>query len=261
MNPEATPLRPDRDLPAWLYLGFAPILLIAIVLVRSLDHAAYRRIFDGELGVIELATPVLAFIAAAFGVATLARARPPRAWLRLWLALVTAGAVYFGGEELSWGQHLVGWRTPPAIEGLNDQQETNLHNISSWFDQKPRLLLELWVLVAGVLVPLARSERAGQGDTPLFRAGQSAARPRRLEKWDAPLSTGDDWRSWFWPTRVCLPTALIAIAIRLPERVKDVLELERLPLEIRYSEPQEYYFALFILLYLASIWRRARPPG
>jgi cytochrome c oxidase cbb3-type subunit 2 len=31
-----------------------------------------------------------------------------------------------------------------------------------------------------------------------------------------------------------------------------------LPLAIRYSEPQEYYFAVFLALYLASIWYRVR---
>ena len=34
------------------------------------------------------------------------------------------------GEELSWGQHYFGFETPEAIQGLNQQQELNLHNLS-----------------------------------------------------------------------------------------------------------------------------------
>lgn len=34
------------------------------------------------------------------------------------------------GEELSWGQHYLKFSTPAAIEGLNQQEEFNLHNLS-----------------------------------------------------------------------------------------------------------------------------------
>jgi hypothetical protein len=62
---------------------------------------------------------------------------------------------------------------------------------------------------------------------------------------------------WFWPSIELLPTALLAILVRLPERIKSLFEIEQLPLELRFSEPQEYYFALFLLIYLASVYRRA----
>lgn len=226
-------------MPGWLTLGLPVLMLAAIFGVRAFDHSLYRRVFDGELGVVELATPVLAFAAVAYGVALLRRAQPPRPWLRAWWLAVTLGAFYFGGEELSWGQHLFGWATPEYLQALNDQGETNLHNMSSWLDQKPRMLLELWVLVGGIIMVLVR------------RGASSEADPR-------------DWRPWFWPARDCLATAIICIAVRIPERLKGVFDLETLPLEIRYSEPQELYFALFLLLYLGSLWRRSqagRVPG
>ncbi len=34
------------------------------------------------------------------------------------------------GEELSWGQHYLGFSTPAALEGLNQQEELNLHNLT-----------------------------------------------------------------------------------------------------------------------------------
>lgn len=36
------------------------------------------------------------------------------------------------GEEISWGQRIVGWETPEAIKQINAQEETNLHNLT-WF--------------------------------------------------------------------------------------------------------------------------------
>lgn len=33
------------------------------------------------------------------------------------------------GEELSWGQRIFGWETPEKIANLNQQSETNLHNL------------------------------------------------------------------------------------------------------------------------------------
>ena len=225
---------PTAGLPRALWLWFPPLLLIVVITVRVVDTAFYARWIDGELGLIELATPVLALIAAVFGTRLLLLLSGSGATrLSVWVALLTAACIYLAGEELSWGQHLFGWSTPESIGALNDQQETNLHNMSSWFDQKPRLLLELWVLVGGIVVPLQRS----------------LVTPRLV-----PAS----WSSWFWPTRECLPTAVLAIAVRLPERIKDVVGLEQLPLEIRYSEPQEYYFALFLLIYLAALEHRVR---
>ncbi|MGR8918616.1 MAG: hypothetical protein ACU85V_03280 [Gammaproteobacteria bacterium] len=227
-------VRPAPVLPAWLWLWFPPLLLLVIFPVRIVDPAGYRSWVDGELGLIELATPVLAIAGAVIGLRLLRQLwRERTSPLLVWVLLMTLACVYFAGEELSWGQHLFGWSTPEAFEQINDQQETNLHNISSWFDQKPRLLLEIWVLVGGIIVPLRGLEARGPIE------------PRRIS-------------SWIWPTLDCTPTAILAILIRAPERIKDAASLESLPYELRYSEPQEYYFALFLLIYLASLGARVR---
>jgi len=220
-----------HELPTLAWLWFPPVLLIAALGVRAYDERLYRNVFNGELGIVELATPTVLAFAIGFGLAAWRlRENLSDSRARVWLALVTVGCVYFAGEELSWGQHLVGWRTPGFLEQINDQRETNMHNISSWLDQKPRMLLELWVLIGGVIYPLSRRRR------------------RTLKQ----------FQEWFWPTLVCVPSAALAIAVRVPERLKSALNIEALPLEIRYSESQEYYFALFLAMYLASIWMRLR---
>ena len=228
----------EERLPSWLWLWFPPILVLAIVPIKIVAPAFYAERIDGELGLIELATPLISIAGAVVGIQLLRFASSlPTRRLRLWLLLTTLGCVYFAGEELSWGQHFFGWDTPDYLEVVNDQEETNLHNISSWFDQKPRMLLEVWVLVGGVIWPLYR--------------------------WRKPANStaGDSEAYWFWPSVECLPTAFLAIIVRLPERIKSLLEIEQLPLELRFSEPQEYYFALFLLLYLASIRQRLAAVG
>ncbi|MDQ2693862.1 MAG: hypothetical protein M3Z21_00525 [Pseudomonadota bacterium] len=224
-----------RDLAPLWWLWLPPLLLIVQLGVYMLDRPAYERWIDGELGLVELGTFAALLPGIALGILILLRRRVlPEPRLYLWVLLVTWGCFYFAGEEASWGQHLLGWETPEPVQDINDQQETNLHNVSSWFDQKPRLLLELWVVIGGLIIPI-RNARRGIAYAPT------------------------DWRYWFWPTRVLvLPAALVVIA-KLPEYLQDWFGIPRPPpLDIRVSETQEYYFGLYLTLYLASIYVRLR---
>lgn len=223
----------NRLLPNWIWLWFPPLLAVLVIAVKLVSPDAYARFIDGERGLIELATPLVAITGVIIGIRTLRLCgRITSRAIRIWILLTTLGCVYLAGEELSWGQQLFRWDTPEGIARINDQNETNLHNVSSWFDQKPRLLLELWVLIGGIVLPLQRL--AGKAES----------------------QAENTFTYWFWPTLECLPTALLAIAITLPERYKKIAGIESLPFEIRWSEPQEYYFALFLLIYLLAIQRR-----
>jgi hypothetical protein len=224
--------RPQPVLPRWLRLWFPPLLVLIIIPAKLVSPSFYHDWINGEQGLIELATPLVALIGALFGALLVKRLLPSRDWLVIgWAATVTLACVYFAGEELSWGQQLLHWSTPEVIDQLNDQHETNLHNMSSWFDQKPRALLELWVVIGGIWIPVRewlRGSRCAQGG----------------------------WWFWFWPTMDCLPTAVMAELIRAPQRYKQLAGIKQLPFEIRWSEPQEYYFALFLALYLISLYVR-----
>jgi Ni/Fe-hydrogenase subunit HybB-like protein len=73
-------------------------------------------------------------------------------WLTLsYLGLAIVFFVAFG-EEISWGQRILGLETPESLESLNDQGETNLHNLSTG---KANALFQLFWIVMGVLIPLA----------------------------------------------------------------------------------------------------------
>ena len=224
--------RDASGLPVVLWLGM-PLGLLMMIAVSFLfmDRAEFNKWFEGELAIIELFTPVLLLPAIYSGIrAWMSRARLPSSWTGYWVLLVTLGCIYFAGEEISWGQHLFGWRTPEDIAAMNDQRETNLHNVSSWLDQKPRLILEIFVLVGGIILPLWRL-----GSGRYFSANSSGY--------------------WFWPSSACLPAAVLAILSYLPERLGDHFDYAVTDI-VRVSEIQEMFFAVFLWLYLASIAAR-----
>ena len=207
--------------PRWLWLWFPPLLLI-------LEQGAFSQSyylwdwFHTERGLVEILTPVAAAAGVVAGIAILRhRKRLPTKWLQGWVVLITLGCFYACGEELSWGQHIFGWATPESLAAVNDQGETNLHNISGWFNEAPRTLLWLYVL-AGIIHVLLR------------RGGAS----------------------WFWPTYVCFPVAILAVVTRAPETLAR-LGMDSEVLSVIYwsgwSEMEELYLALFLFLYLLSI--------
>jgi len=57
--------------------------------------------------------------------------------------IVALICVFIAGEEISWGQRIIGWNTPDLIAARNFQQETNLHNFLS-----PRLKEQLVMITA-----------------------------------------------------------------------------------------------------------------
>lgn len=66
--------------------------------------------------------------------------------------LVAVGAFVVAGEEISWGQRILGLTTPDALKDINHQGETNIHNISSV--QRVFNVGELLVGLYGFAVPL-----------------------------------------------------------------------------------------------------------
>ncbi len=145
-----------------------------------------------------------------------------------WLVLAALGTFYVAGEEMSWGQHYFDWATPDGWRSLNDQGETNVHNISSWFDQKPRTLLEIGVIVGGLILPWLLILRP-------------ALKSRPMAVIVPPLS--------------CFPAALLAELCALSQRAVNWFGGKEY-LFHRTSEVQEFYFYYFVLLYLVVLIRR-----
>jgi len=221
-------------LPAWLWLWIPLLFLLMVPLLFVFFPGQAQDLIGEENGIPELATPAVLLLGVIFGFYCHSlRQELPSSWLYVWIMLVTAACIYFAGEEISWGQSIFHWQTPEVISRINDQNETNLHNMSSWLDQKPRLLLALGVLVGGILLPLWRKAKG-------------------------IVYADRDWRYWFWPDLVCLPTALLAFLIKIPQRYANLTGQWLFSTPFRTSEMQELYFAYFLMLYLLSWYLRLK---
>jgi hypothetical protein len=70
-----------------------------------------------------------------------------------WLGIAVGAVLLVGfGEELSWGQHWLGFETPEISREVNVQGEFNLHNIGGyWFNHLVALVFGLYLCVLPVL--------------------------------------------------------------------------------------------------------------
>jgi hypothetical protein len=209
-----------------LYHGL-PLFVILLPLVWYAITGNYA-IFKGEAGIIENMTVLFLVAAIGFCIASLSRAKRflLPGFLKVWLLILIIGAAYFALEEISYGQHMFGWGTAEAWKELNDQDETNLHNVHSLFDQVPRALLSLGILIGGIILPLYRRFR------------------------DIRLDESSRFY-WQWPTIDCVTIGLLVILIR---PILSVVETDA----INTGEMKENLIALFILLYCISIHSRLR---
>jgi hypothetical protein len=152
----------------------------------------------------------------------------------MWITLIALGSFYFAGEEISWGQHFAGWQTPEAWAQLNNQQETNLHNVGGLFDQFPRTLLTLAAVVGGIAVPLL-----------------VAAKRLRIDR--------DSLQGWIWPTFACIPTCLLALAPKVMGKAAKLIDVDLASIShTRAGEVKECFLAGFLAIYLSSLYIRLK---
>ncbi len=232
------PILTTQSEPSRLLWLWAPLAILTLSIgVKIYDDFVFSRIILGEYGWIENVTLLVLAMAVLVG-AHLFLSMPVQApaWLKWWVLIITLGSVFFLGEEASWGQHFFGWSTESEWSRLNQQDETNLHNLTTFgfiFDQLPRNLLTAAALVGGVMVPLYRSLRQLQ--------------------W-----TPSETNYWLWPTLVCTPAALQGVLISVPEKLIDAAQIARPELleQLSPGEFKECFLAFFIMIYLLSLRSR-----
>lgn len=229
-----------RDLPISIMWAIptAIMLVFVVSLIVSLDTESWW--LGKESSFFEHGSVFVPLLGVAAGCYAVIRGRFPARWLRWWFLIWVLATLYFAGEEASWGQHYLGWDTPESIAEVNKQQETNLHNTSSWLNMQPRSAVELWILVGGIVVPVVGiigGRRPGTTD------------PDRA--WD-----------WFWPTSACIAAAsmnyvgrIFDAAFRWFDEDEHVHELLR---HLGSSEGREFFIGLFLAAYLGSAAMRVR---
>ena len=78
--------------------------------------------------------------------------------INFFILIKTLALIYYLGEEISWGQHFFKWETPSLLEEINNQKETNIHNISNLFDQLPRTLVFFWCAFGIILINFLKNK-------------------------------------------------------------------------------------------------------
>lgn len=202
-----------------------PVLLTAYPFVWY-GITGERASLNGELGSIELLTVGFLLTAIIINVVSFLRFSLLTPAVRVWLGMLVLGSIYFAGEEASWGQHIFGWATSESWAEINNQHETNLHNVHGLFDQVPRFLISLGIFIGGIVLPIIRGVKG------------------------ISMQPGSVW-FWILPTVVCLPAACIATLARPVFSILDIVFISA-------GEFKEYLIALFILVYSLSLLLRLR---
>ena len=228
------PYRPFTDPglgETWWWLGIPVAAAVFVLVSYRLDPDWYRLwVVREAVGLLETAQFIMMVIGLAIAVQLLfdpfVRRRP------FVLAVTIAAAIsclYIGGEEVSWGQHIVFWQDPELVSAANHDREFSIHNMYGIFEKAPRTALEIAVLIGGIIVP------AWCALYPRWRASRVAL---------------------FLPSAVLLPAALGAMVFK----IIDVLAKDGGGLDIvaRPSEAIEVYLYFFILAYLVVFERRIR---
>ncbi len=218
-----------------IWLWSIPVPLIVHLSARQLDpdNRYFSTWIESESGLIENATALLLLPATVLAVMLAFRChqRFGRAFF-IWFAGFALMCFGFAGEEVSWGQHWLGWSSPEYFAENNRQGETNFHNLNIHFGRVVKTLLTLAIIVGGLILPLTRRARSIDSTNP--------AR----------------WSDAILPTRICVPAAAFVFGVRLVERCKTWFDLEWRLLDVNLKELQGLYIAIFLLIYVWSGYRR-----
>ena len=188
-----------------------------------------------QSGIIEHLTVLVLVPGILAGLLALVRysGRPTPRFMVLWILSWSLACIYFAGEEASWGQWYFNWETPDFINGINDQGETNLHNMSSWLDQKPRTLVELFIFTIGFMIPLYHT---------FFQ------RQPQVEK-GIPVT----WKDWIFAPPSLLPAGLLFLITRVSNWLPYPFFKN-----MGNSELREFAIAWFLVWYLSSYYVRLK---
>jgi len=155
------------------------------------------------------------------------------------LVILAIGSFFVAGEELSWGEHLIGWDTPQFIASHNDQNETNFHNLPYWdevIDQKPRAIISILIFLGGFIAPL------------LYRSSAL----KFVTKY--PLL------HWLLPPITMMPAAFIVVFPRVLDRFQVWFDMSLpFPFDIptrHFQEFQELAIVFFAMIYILNLKRR-----
>ena len=138
---------PPLAVAALLTLGAAGIPYLLL----ELPVTYLRLISEDNLGeMTSFACLLLAGVL--FATRFLAAAKERRNY---WFLLLAVVAVFLAGEEISWGQRIIGIATPDVLREHNVQGEIDFHNFSATAMQSTYFVLTIALAFYGAVLPLA----------------------------------------------------------------------------------------------------------
>lgn len=229
-----------RIAPKWLlYWGIPLLSVISILIASQLGAQAVWQYIVSPFGFSENIPTVFLAIAVGYGIAVLrlpgvAQYDAPHSYFKAWIVIFIIACVFFAGEDQNWFQYWLDRDVPEWFIENNKEHETNLHNINGWFNQKPRLMTEIWSWVACILVPLGWSW------------------PRKVTKSFVP--------EVFWPDRRVLVLGVLSVGSGILNRFDKNFNhpFENFFTGARTSELQEIFYAYLMMLFMALLYYRLR---
>ncbi len=239
LEPTIPPPGPRKDLSPILWLWLPLATIPARMALAFLSDESWEALLANETGIIENLTVFLLLPAVVLGVAIFLRRRELPRGIGIVMLLMALAALYFAGEECSWGQVYFGWETPESFAEINDQNETNIHRTSNIFNNVPRTLMTIGTVVGGIILPLVLIGAKFTPSEPLY---------------------------WIVPNYRLVVVSILAVVPRLMEKIPKALDLQ--PADESWlgkaffrdsGEYKELYFAMVIVLFVVSVYRRMGP--
>lgn len=204
----------------WLPAAF---FIFQVILELFLPDTIMNHVVS-ENGPHEFLQCLIAFAGSVLALQCALRAKRQSVFLCAWCVCFAAGCFYIAAEEISWGQWIFKWTTSEYWTSINDQQETNLHNISSWLDQKPKALVLIGILVGGIIFPLL----------------EKYTKTRLPERFLI-----------IYPPITLIFVALCIAAVKLGDVIDD--QIEDFYFWARDSEIEEIFVYYYLLLYIVQL--------
>ena len=188
--------------------------------------------FWNENGVIETIQVILVLLAFILSLNIFLRLKIKTE--KIFFLIISIGLFYYLGEEISWGQHYLKFKTPEVLIPLNNQKEFNLHNISNLFDQLPRFFVFICCSFSFIFIFI----------------------------YEKLLKNNLKYKFLILPNNNLAYTSILLLIISIPNFINDKLNLELYNYIgnyyyelltfnfIRLSELQELIFAFYFLNYM-----------
>ena len=129
-----------------IYSGFYYKVSSLISFIPFKNTASINPYIWNENGLVEIVQSIFLLIAIFYFFNFIKNLLPKnrKSLFTLLLYFYFIGLIYYFFEEISWGQHLFQWDSPKFFLEFNNQNETNLHNISNLLNELPRSILLIW---------------------------------------------------------------------------------------------------------------------